>query len=432
MPKKPTIKASNAEILTTVGEHIGGTLGEELRNIQASEVDYQRAYAAINSTPETRNEFINTLMNVIGQTYVRTARKWRNPLKEFMKENLLFGDTLEEIAIDTYQSHNYKVSGTPGDAFAQEKPDVLAMFHKRNFEKYWETTFNDKIIRKALLNENGLARFVETQTTQLYNSAELAEYEAMRDTIVDQYKFGNVRAIKIDDPATQPKSLVKAVRENALRMTFLGTNYNTAELHTFTPMEDLYLLITPDVEAEQTVEVLASAFNMDKADFVGKVKLVDAFGETGIKAALVDKEAFMFLPYLFEVHGIYDPRHLVYNMYLHDHATFSFSQFVNAIIFTTDDVNKAEVTEITFQNTPYTVQRGQTMRVEVTIVGASVTGNGGAYFELTGNTSNDTYISDAGVVYCGADEAIGTKLLVTAYAMENTDVKASVEVAVNS
>ena len=85
---------------------------------------------------------------------------------------------------------------------------------------------------------------------------------------------------------TALKALAKKLRSIFLNMQLPSTQYNawTKNFATDRPVkiwneaDDTVLLIRNDVLSEMDVDVLASSFNMDKANFMGHRVLVDSFG----------------------------------------------------------------------------------------------------------------------------------------------------------
>ena len=115
-----------------------------------------------------------------------------------------------------------------------------------------------------------------------------------------------------------------------------------------------------DFNAKFDVEVLASAFNMNKADFIGKLHLIDDFSSfdnerfeaireesTGleevttdelalmenVKGVLLDEEWFQVYDNLFEFDETRVGSGLYWNYWLHVWKTISYSPFANAIVF---------------------------------------------------------------------------------------------------
>ena len=79
------------------------------------------------------------------------------------------------------------------------------------------------------------------------------------------------------------KSIVSAIKGVSNNYEFMSADYNVAGVQTFTKKSDQYLLVNSKFDAVMDVEVLASAFNMDKAEFAGRRVLVDSFGKLDIE-----------------------------------------------------------------------------------------------------------------------------------------------------
>ena len=60
-------------------------------------------------------------------------------------------------------------------------------------------------------------------------------------------------------------------------LEFLGTDNNMAGVYTNTLKDDQFVIIDAKFEARMGVEVLATSFNMDKAEFMGHRILIDGF-----------------------------------------------------------------------------------------------------------------------------------------------------------
>jgi hypothetical protein len=138
-----------------------------------------------------------------------------------------------------------------------------------------------------------------------------------------------------------------------------------------TPKEDQYIFMNSDFNASFDVEVLASAFNMDKADFMGKLLLIDdftsfdnerwadirAFGEAyseseatggagafvdeitegelanmeGVEAIIVDKDFFQIYDEVSEMEDQRVAAGLYWNYFYHNWKIVSTSPFSNAV-----------------------------------------------------------------------------------------------------
>jgi len=283
----------------------------------------------------TRNEFINTLLNKIGLAVLK-QKMYSNPLKEFKKGMLEAGKTIEEIFVDIVKAKAFDQSASESDVFKRNLPDVRSIFHTINREEVYPTTTSFDVLTKAFTSERGAMQLVESIVSALYQSDELDEFLIMKGA-VQRYavegKFWPVAVTAPTNEATAKAALVK-IKEVSNNLTFLRTSYNAAGVHNFTPKADQIVLISTGFDALVDVEVLASAFNMDKADFIGRRVLMDDFGGfPNCVAAIVDKDWFMCYDKLIAADNIWNPLGRYFNHFLHHHGVYSVSPFENAVAF---------------------------------------------------------------------------------------------------
>ena len=107
-------------------------------------------------------------------------------------------------------------------------------------------------------------------------------------------------------------------------------------------------MITADIEAELDVEVLASAFNMSKADFLGRVVVVDNFdvynddgtlNKSGdaIQAVIFDRNFFKIKTQDNEMDEFYNPNNRTWTYYLNVNKMYNTSLFANAVALVTEN-----------------------------------------------------------------------------------------------
>jgi hypothetical protein len=115
---------------------------------------------------------------------------------------------------------------------------------------------------------------------------------------------------------------------------------------TWTDASDIGVMITADIEAELDVEVLASAFNMSKADFLGRVVVVDNFdvynddgtiNKSGdaIQAVIFDRNFFKIKTQDNEMDEFYNPNNRTWQYYLNVNKMYNTSLFANAVALVT-------------------------------------------------------------------------------------------------
>jgi hypothetical protein len=147
------------------------------------------------------------------------------------------------------------------------------------------------------------------------------------------------------------------------QLQFMSNKYNADGVTTTTPRDDQYIFMDAQFNAAYDVDVLASAFNMDKATFMGKLKLIDDFTTfdndrfdviransdqieavtdaelalmADVKAVLVDKEWFQVYDNANTMTEQYVASGMYWNYFYNVWKTVSSSPFSNAIVFVDD------------------------------------------------------------------------------------------------
>ena len=103
-----------------------------------------------------------------------------------------------------------------------------------------------------------------------------ATEKALTNTVLPSGK--NEAIMVLGEYATQEakgKAISKAIRTVAGKMAFPSDSYNSAGVKQWSERQQLIYITTPEEQAELDVEVLANAFNMDKADVNVRVIVVD-------------------------------------------------------------------------------------------------------------------------------------------------------------
>lgn len=371
--------------------------------------------AMMNYQP-AQNEFLNALVNRIGLVVIQN-KLWANPLAPFKRGMLDFGDSIEEIFVDICKAQQYTVAppaDNPGDVFAVEIPDVKAIFHRMNRQNFYKQTINNDQLRTAFLSYRGIEDLIARIVDSMYTSDNYDEFILMKQLFVDYYNKGNFFSVQVTAPTDEAssKALARTVRAWANSLTFLTNKYNAQGVYTHTPLEDQIVLMTPQTEAMISVEVLAYAFNMDKADFLNRVVIVDDFGgleDEGVLMMLVDRDWFMVFDNFYTFTEQYNAQHLYWNYFFHHWQTLSTSQFANAICFTTE---KPVVNTVTVTPSTATVAKGNSQQFTAT-VDATGGASTGVTWTLEGTETVTSTISNTGVLAVSADEA-NTSLTVKA------------------
>jgi len=405
---------TTADTLNMIRNELGGAYAKAVP--VADERNIGEVGIGINSLPEHRNSFLNQLVDRIGLVVIK-HKSLNNPLGKFKKGTMPLGYTIEEIYTDITKAKKFDPADAESTLYKREIPDTKAFFHQRNREDFYEQTVSQAELKAAFVSYQNLDNFVTGIFEALYNSAEVDEYLYMRKLIDEFYAKGFFHHVKVEAPTDEAsgKKLVKKIRATARKLTLgMGSRkYNHTGVHTRSEIEGLHLFITADTEAEIDVEVLAAAFNMGKADFMGKVTVIDEFADPTIQAALVDEDWFMCYDNNIEMTNVYNAKGLYWNYFYHVWQTLSCSTLENAVVFSTADAPTPTEPKATIDPKTASVKAGESTTFSGTTEGEGTVTE--KKFEVTGGTKAGTKIDSAtGKLDVDATEEAGTdKLTVT-------------------
>ena len=234
--------------------------------------------AVIMNYPALQNEFLSALINRIGRVII-TNKMYTNPWASFKKGVLEFGETIEDIFVNIAKPFDYDVSVAENEVFKREIPDVRAAFHILNYQKFYKSTIQNDQLRQAFLSWQGITDLIAKIVDAMYTGANYDEFLVMKYMVARHILNGELFAKQV--PTVQEsnmKSIVGTIKGVSNDFTFMKTKYNLAGVANYSNKEDQYIIVNAEFDAVMDVDVLAAAFNMDKADFMGHRVLVDSFG----------------------------------------------------------------------------------------------------------------------------------------------------------
>lgn len=430
MPTKPkivTLTNSSVDVLNAIRNNasinyqnyipVATNNADSIREIGAIIMDY----------PALQNEFLSALVNRIGRV-ILTSKSYDNPWAMFKKGMLEFGESVEEIFVNIAKPYQYDPSVAENKVFKREIPDVRSAFHIMNYQKFYKATIQQEQLRQAFMSWQGITDLISKIVDSMYTGANYDEFQTMKYMLAKNILNGRMYPATVDaDPVGNPKSVITAVKGLSNKLTFMSTAYNPAGVNTHSLRNDQYVLINSDFEAVMNVEVLATAFNMSKAEFMGHVILVDSFGALdndrlailfeddktykeissaelsaldSIPLVLVDKDYFMVFDNMMNFTEQYNGEGLYWNYWYHVWKTFSISPFANAIAFVPGTPSVSSVT-ITPDAVTVDGEFEGSIPLSVAVVTsnyASKEVNWSITTNLSGNTGFTATVSKGGVV----------------------------------
>lgn len=438
MPKIPTtvkMSAETPEILNTIRANSSAYYQSIVPRVTSETDSPKEIGAIIMSYTALENEFLTGLINRISRT-ILISRLYENPWRMFKKGLLDMGETVEEIFTNICNAQSFSPAVAENEVFKRVIPDVRTAFHTMNYQKFYKQTISDEQLRQAFLSWQGVTDLIASIVNAMYTAANYDEFLVMKYLIAKNAVNGNMYSVTIPAATTEnAKSIVSTARSYSNKFTFMSTTYNPAGVSTFTARDNQYIIVNTDFDGIMNVEVLASAFNMSNAEFLGHMILVDGFGNLDIErlnallgdtpgyqeiesanlsalnnipAMLVDENFFMIFDNLAKFTEIYNSEGLYWNYSFHTWKTFGVSPFANAVIF---NPVAAAVTNVTVSPASVTVAKGQTAQFT-----ANVTATGFAPQSVTWSVNGaaaGTTISPSGLLTVDPAET-QTPLTVTA------------------
>lgn len=395
MPTKPQVKTLNAnsvEILNTLRANASPNYQDMVPYAEGSLDSVREIGAIIMQYPALQNEFLSALVNRIGMVLV-TSKLYRNPWA-FMKQGMLeFGETIEEIFVNIAKPFEFNQERSETTIFKREIPDVRAAFHVMNYTKFYKATISNDQLRQAFLSWNGITDLIARIVDAMYTAANYDEFITMKYLLAKHLIAGNIYANQIDTVSTENmKSIVSTIKGVSNSLEFLSNKYNYNGVETYTNKSDQYILVNAKFDATMDVEVLASAFNMDKAEFMGRRVLVDSFGNLdnarlkllfaedpnyteiseddlqaldNIPAVMVDRYFFMIFDNFYNFTEQYNGEGLYWNYWYHTWKTFSISPFHNAVAFVP---GAPTITSVTVEPSTASGSVGSTIQLSAEVV----------------------------------------------------------------
>ena len=284
------------------------------------------------TTIVTQNEFLGSVVEKIGrQEY--SSKAYLNPLARFKKGFINNANEIEEIYVARVQGTVQDFDGV--DTLKRVKPTIKTQYHKQNYGKCYTATVTDEQVRRGFTTEGGVRKIADEILTQLQTGYEYDEYIAMRDNFCDLIEGTPCkRTITAITNQTTAKDFVKKVKKDIAKMQFRNTEFATVERNC--KPSDLVLVLRTGLLAEIDVELLATAFNVDKTQLDTMVIEVDDFpGNPTVQAMLLEQNALMVFDTLYNIEPQRNAKGMFTNHHLNVEKIISTSNMYNVAVYKT-------------------------------------------------------------------------------------------------
>lgn len=368
MPKRiavSTLNASTMDILNVIRQNASYEYQQNVPEVTKAS-DIPRVGEVIYGTPAFANQFINALVNRIAIVRMQSAT-FNNPYGVLKKGYIEFGETVEDIFVSIAKGVDFDPEKGKSREFKRTFPDVRSAFHTMNWRVMYPVTIQDEDLKQAFLSVEGVQNLIAKIVDAVYTGAEYDEFLLFKYLMIKAISHGKMKPESIGDGADLKESAV-AFRGISNLLPFISSDYSEAGVKTNTPKNRQIIFMDAKFNAQFDVNVLASAFNMDKADFMGRLFLIDNWtsfdnerfdvirensdgieevtaGElallANVKAVIVDENWFQIYDNNNKFTEKYVASGMYWNYFYHTWKTVSSSPFANAVVFVTDAASVA-------------------------------------------------------------------------------------------
>ena len=469
-PNKLTVTNVSKDVINAILNEGWSVNYRDYVPITATDADSIRDIGKIiMDAPNLRNAFATDLINRIVLVTV-TSKMYDNPWARLKKGKLDIGESVDEIFINMARAELYNPAGSAETVFKRSIPDIRAAFHVVNYQVFYPVTIENEDLSMAFTTQNGLYNLIEKIYETLYTADAYDEFNVMKYLIAEHIVASHIKVVntpRIEDELSV-RSIVTMIKATSNKMKFQTSEYNLAGVKTHVKHENQTIIVTADFDAAMDVQVLAAAFNMEKAEFLSKRLLVDSFGSIDIPrlaecapelcenivydseghvlsaelknisaedlkrldeipAVIIDDDFMQIYDRLITMEDIRNPKGLYTNAFLHCWKIFSISPFAPAAAFT-------HLTIPMFSSVTVTPATAITVKGGNVNLQAVVNGNG--FFDrtvtwsLSGAKSTKTVITPAGNLQVAADETAKT-ITVTATSNAEPSISGSSTITIS-
>lgn len=302
------------------------------------------------------NAFISTLINKL--VYTRFESKYfRNPLRDLEGDAMPLGYAGEEIFVNPAKGRVYNVNDFAG-LLQKYEADVKVQYTEVNMDLQYPVTFTRHDLKKAFRSWEDLDRFILELSNSLYNGAFINEFKFTKGLVSSAYKANRVQVEVVDGVNSEAyaKAFITKARQLYLDMQLPSSNFNAwakvggygRAVMTWSNPEDLVFLIRNDLRAYIDVNVLASAFNIDKTTLLGQIKPIDnfdmydddgnkIFDGSAIIGFIADRSWFKIRPQDMYLDEFYNANNRTWQYYLNDTKMYNYSIFSNGVCLATSE-----------------------------------------------------------------------------------------------
>lgn len=425
-----TLNASTIDILNVIRQNASYDYQQNVPEVTTVN-DIPKVGEVIYGTPAFANQFINALVNRIAIVRVQSAT-FNNPYAILKKGYIEYGETVEDIFVSIAKAVDFSAEKADKREFQRTIPDVRSAFHVMNWRVMYPVTIQDEDLRQAFLSVDGVQNLIAKIVDSVYTAAEYDEFLLFKYLLIKAISHGKMKPTSIGAGTDLSEAAVQ-FRGTSNLLPFMSSEFNESSVKTNTPKDRQVIFMDAMFNAQFDVNVLASAFNMDKADFMGRLFLIDNWTDfdnerfdviransdgieevtteelallANVKAVILDENWFQVYDNNNKFTEKYVASGLYWNYFYHTWKTVSNSPFANAIVFVTSGATISLPETLTAEIISKDVsEEGTVFAISASIDGATLKPNTVQFIQDETSTSNLIGINPYGGIIIPADKS---------------------------
>lgn len=396
-PNNVELTASSVEILNVIRNSATPYYRQMIPTAKANTSSIRQIGNVMMEYEPLQNEFLSALYNRIGRVII-TSKIYYNPWAPFKKGLMELGETVEEVFVNIAKAHTFNQEKAETEFMKREIPDVRAAFHTMNYQKFYKATISNDQLRQAFLSWQGITDLIAKIVDAMYTAHNYDEFQVTKYMLARNILNGYLHPVTVPSISKEnAEGIVTEVKAASNNLVYMSRDYNLAGVDSFTEKKDQFIITTARFDAIMDVNVLAAAFNMDKAEFMGNRVQIDGFDKIDdarmtqlfaddpnagyvpltseekaalaqIPAIIVDRDYFMIFDNLYKFTEDYNGEGLYWQYWYHAWKTFSTSPFANAVIFVP---GTPSITKVTVSPPTATVNKGNMLQLNAVVTAES-------------------------------------------------------------
>ena len=211
-----------------------------------------------------------------------SSKMFYNKWVDFKKGLIGLGELVEEFFVQIALPNNYNPDIAATEIFKRVIADVQTAIYRINVKTFYKTTINRPLLEMAFTTEGGMADLIGKVFTSMAAACEVDQMNAIKYLLARKILDGKIKTEPIAevsgaDTEANAKAAARQMKADFENLFFPRTDYNEAGVMNWVNNKsDVSFMLTTSFGAAYDIEVLAAAFNLDYANFMGRVKRIDS------------------------------------------------------------------------------------------------------------------------------------------------------------